>query len=128
MTALSLAELSGNRFVLGLGASGPQVVEGLHGQSFRKPLTRLREVIEIVRKACRGQRLTLKRVDCITLEICRGHHGSYTSINLGLQTVQFPLYEREVRGILGSGSSGRAGSEKPPAPCFPRGGLTVALV
>ena len=59
MTALSLAELSGNRFVLGLGASGPQVVEGLHGQSFRKPLTRLREVIEIVRKACRGQRLTL---------------------------------------------------------------------
>ena len=34
MTALSLAALSGNRFLLGLGASGPQVVEGLHGQPF----------------------------------------------------------------------------------------------
>lgn len=58
MTALSLASLSGNRFVLGLGASGPQVVEGLHGQSFHKPLGRMREVIDIVRKAFRGRKLT----------------------------------------------------------------------
>jgi F420-dependent oxidoreductase-like protein len=57
MTALSLASLSGNRFLLGLGASGPQVVEGLQGQSFRKPLARMREVIEIVRMAFRGEKL-----------------------------------------------------------------------
>ncbi|MDJ0848377.1 MAG: LLM class flavin-dependent oxidoreductase [Myxococcota bacterium] len=57
MTALSLASLSGNRFVLGLGASGPQVVEGLHGESFRKPLARMREVIGILRQAFRGRPL-----------------------------------------------------------------------
>jgi len=57
MSALSLATLSGDRFILGLGASGPQVVEGLQGQEFRKPLTRMREVIEIVRMACRGEKL-----------------------------------------------------------------------
>jgi F420-dependent oxidoreductase-like protein len=57
MTALSLAALSGDRFILGLGASGPQVVEGLQGQSFAKPLARMRETIEIVRMAFRGEKL-----------------------------------------------------------------------
>ena len=57
MTALSMAAISGDRFILGLGASGPQVVEGLQGQEFRKPMTRMREVIEIVRMACRGDKL-----------------------------------------------------------------------
>ncbi len=57
MTALSMAAISGDRFILGLGASGPQVVEGLQGQAFRKPMTRMREVIEIVRMACRGEKL-----------------------------------------------------------------------
>jgi F420-dependent oxidoreductase-like protein len=55
MTALTLASLSDNRFVLGLGVSGPQVVEGLHGVPFDKPLTRLRETIEIVQMAFRGE-------------------------------------------------------------------------
>src|SRR6476619_6341413 len=45
MTALTLQHLSDGRFVLGLGSSGPQVVEGLHGASFAKPLTRMRETI-----------------------------------------------------------------------------------
>jgi F420-dependent oxidoreductase-like protein len=57
MTALTLATLSGDRFRLGLGASGPQVVEGLHGVRFAKPLGRMRETIEIVRKAFRGEPL-----------------------------------------------------------------------
>jgi len=57
MTALTMATISRDRFILGLGASGPQVVEGLQGQSFAKPLTRMREVIEIVRQACRGEKL-----------------------------------------------------------------------
>lgn len=57
MTAMSLASMSGDRFLLGLGASGPQVVEGWHGVSFAKPVQRTRELIEIVRKVCRGERL-----------------------------------------------------------------------
>lgn len=57
MTALTLAGLSGDRFLLGLGASGPQVVEGLQGQSFAHPLRRMRETIEIVRMAFRGEKL-----------------------------------------------------------------------
>ena len=57
MTALSLASLSQDRFLLGLGVSGPQVVEGWHGVRFAKPLQRLRETIEIVRQITRGERL-----------------------------------------------------------------------
>ncbi|MDY7105346.1 MAG: LLM class flavin-dependent oxidoreductase [Actinomycetota bacterium] len=56
LSALSLAQLSGDRFTLGLGVSGPQVVEGFHGASFAKPLSRLREHVEIVRMITRGER------------------------------------------------------------------------
>jgi F420-dependent oxidoreductase-like protein len=49
MTAMTLDALSGGRFILGLGTSGPQVVEGWHGVPFDKPLTWLREYVEIVR-------------------------------------------------------------------------------
>ena len=50
MTAMTLDHLSGGRFILGLGASGPQVVEGWHGVPYGKPLTRTREYIQIVRQ------------------------------------------------------------------------------
>lgn len=50
MTAMSLAELSGGRFICGLGASGPQVVEGWHGVPYGKPVTRLREYIRIMKQ------------------------------------------------------------------------------
>jgi F420-dependent oxidoreductase-like protein len=50
MAALTLDHLSGGRFILGLGVSGPQVVEGWYGQPFPKPLARTREYVEIVRK------------------------------------------------------------------------------
>ena len=49
MTATSLDQLSGGRFLLGLGVSGPQVVEGWHGQPYGKPLVRTREYVSIVR-------------------------------------------------------------------------------
>lgn len=55
-TAASLAELSDNRFVLGLGASGPIVIEDFHGIPYGKPLTRTREVIQIVRMLMNGER------------------------------------------------------------------------
>src|SRR3712207_441449 len=50
MHALTLDHLSGGRVVLGMGVSGPQVVEGWYGQPFSKPLARTREVVEIIRK------------------------------------------------------------------------------
>ena len=59
MTALSMQTVTGGRFVLGLGNSGPQVVEGLHGEPFERPLIRMRETIEIIRKASRGEKLVL---------------------------------------------------------------------
>jgi F420-dependent oxidoreductase-like protein len=60
MTAMSLDAMSGGRFILGLGVSGPQVIEGWHGIPFRRPLQRMREIVEIVRRAVRGERVAYK--------------------------------------------------------------------
>ncbi|GHF76888.1 F420-dependent oxidoreductase-like protein [Amycolatopsis bartoniae] len=57
-TAITLAELSQGRFLLGLGPSGPQVIEGLHGVRFAHPLRRTRETIEIVRRAGTGDKIS----------------------------------------------------------------------
>jgi F420-dependent oxidoreductase-like protein len=57
MSALSLQALSGNRFLLGVGTSGPQVMEGWHGVRFGSPLGATRETIDIVRKVAAGERL-----------------------------------------------------------------------
>ncbi len=56
-SALSLQELSGGRFILGVGTSGPRVMEGWHGVRFRKPVQTTRETIEIIRTVSRGERL-----------------------------------------------------------------------
>ncbi|MGD9932670.1 MAG: LLM class flavin-dependent oxidoreductase [Dehalococcoidia bacterium] len=58
MTALTMESLSGGRFILGLGNSGPQVVEGWHGIPFDRPVQRLRELVEIVRMAASGERVS----------------------------------------------------------------------
>ncbi len=50
MTAMTLDQLSGGRFLLGLGLSGPQVVEGWHGRPYGKPLAKTREYVDILRK------------------------------------------------------------------------------
>ena len=50
MTAMTLHQLSGGRFIMGFGPSGPQVVEGWHGVPFGRPLTRIREYVSIVRQ------------------------------------------------------------------------------
>jgi F420-dependent oxidoreductase-like protein len=57
MSAMSLQLLSGGRFLLGVGVSGPQVMEGWHGVRFGSPLAATRETIEIVRKIASGERL-----------------------------------------------------------------------
>jgi len=56
--ALTLADMSGGRFLLGLGASGPQVIEGLHGVPFAKPLARMRETVAIIRQAFAGEKIS----------------------------------------------------------------------
>ena len=57
MTALNMDVMSKGRFFLGLGASGKLVIEDLHGEKFSKPITRIREYVDILRKAMRGERL-----------------------------------------------------------------------
>jgi F420-dependent oxidoreductase-like protein len=57
MTSQSMATVSKDRFILGLGVSGPQVVEGLHGAAFASPLGRLRECLQIVRMGLAGERV-----------------------------------------------------------------------
>ena len=60
MTALTMQSLSGGRFILGLGTSGPQVMEGWHGVRFSNPITRTREIIEIVKNGVAGEELSYK--------------------------------------------------------------------
>lgn len=64
MSAMSLAHLSNNRFIVGLGASGPQVVEGWHGVAYGKPVTRLKEYVRIMRMIFdRKERATFEGVE-----------------------------------------------------------------
>ncbi|QYX82326.1 LLM class flavin-dependent oxidoreductase [Streptomyces akebiae] len=56
--AITLSQISEGRFLLGLGPSGPQVIEGLHGVPFARPLVRMRETVEIVREAAAGGKVS----------------------------------------------------------------------
>ncbi|MBG0850472.1 LLM class flavin-dependent oxidoreductase [Streptomyces spinoverrucosus] len=56
--AITLSQISQGRFLLGLGPSGPQVIEGLHGVPFGRPLSRMRETVEIVRQAVAGEKVS----------------------------------------------------------------------
>jgi F420-dependent oxidoreductase-like protein len=55
MTAMTLDHVSNGRFVLGLGASGPQIVEGMHGHVYARPLERLQETVDVIRLAFAGE-------------------------------------------------------------------------
>ncbi len=66
-TAAGLDNVSGGRAILGLGASGPQVIEGWHGLPYDKPLGRTREVVDIVRRALRRE--TLRHDGIFTLPL-----------------------------------------------------------
>src|ERR1700761_5166578 len=57
MTAVGLDKLSGGRFILGIGASGPQVIEGFHGLPYDAPVGRTQEIIDICRSVWRRDRL-----------------------------------------------------------------------
>lgn len=89
MTAATLDSLSGGRFSLGLGASGPQVIEGWHGVSYDAPLGRTREVVEICRKVWKRERLEHDgRYYQMPLPADRG-----TGLGKALKLINHPLRE-----------------------------------
>ncbi|MBM4384979.1 MAG: LLM class F420-dependent oxidoreductase [Deltaproteobacteria bacterium] len=81
MTAMTLDALSGGRFILGLGPSGPQVVEGWHGVPYGKPLTRTREYVAIVRQI-------LAREKAVTFS---GEHYQIPNVGPGTTGLGKPL-------------------------------------
>ena len=88
MTAASLAALSDDRFILGLGTSGPQVMEGWHGVRFDPPLTRLRETVDVVRMALRGERVSYAgKVYQLPLP-----GGEGRALRLALEPCAVPIY------------------------------------
>jgi F420-dependent oxidoreductase-like protein len=88
MSAMSMQALSGGRFVLGIGTSGPQVMEGWHGVAFDRPVRRTRETIEIVRKISAGERLEY-RGEVYTLP---RPGGEGRPIRSRLPAVHIPVY------------------------------------
>jgi F420-dependent oxidoreductase-like protein len=88
MTALTLHDLTNGRFVLGLGASGPQVVEGLHGIRYQQPLTRLRETVEICRMIFSGEKVRYDgKVFQLPLPDSEGK-----AIRIAHEPAQIPIY------------------------------------
>jgi F420-dependent oxidoreductase-like protein len=76
-TAASLDQLSDGRLILGIGVSGPQVIEGWHGVPYDKPLRRTRETIDIVRRVLSGDRLV--------------YEGEVFRVTQGLRLINKPL-------------------------------------
>jgi F420-dependent oxidoreductase-like protein len=106
MSAMSVQLLSGGRFRLGIGTSGPQVMEGWHGVKFEAPLAVTRETIQIVRAVAAGERLTHHgRIYQLPLP-----GGSGRAIRSMLPATQVPIYvaslgprNLELTGELGDG-------------------------
>jgi F420-dependent oxidoreductase-like protein len=89
MTAAGLDYVSGGRFTLGLGASGPQVIEGWHGVPYDAPIGRTREIIEICRKVWRRERLEhAGKHYTIPLE------AGGTGLGKPLKLINYPVRER----------------------------------
>ncbi|MGH9103814.1 MAG: LLM class F420-dependent oxidoreductase [Acidimicrobiales bacterium] len=88
-TAAGLDWVSGGRFVLGIGASGPQVVEGWHGVAYDRPVQRTREVIELCRRAWRREVLTHDGAYRLPLP-----PGEGTGLGKPLKMITRPLRER----------------------------------
>ena len=134
MTALSIDEVSGGRMILGLGSSGANLVEHWHGVPFQKPLTRLREYVEVInrivaRRRLRydGELLRLRGGIRIDLETARRHIPIFIA-SLSPRSVEqtgrvadgwLPIYwpkDRLREGIKQLMSGARAAGRLSPAP------------
>jgi len=111
MATMSLQQLSGGRFRLGIGTSGPQVMEGWHGVRFEAPIAATRETIEIVRMAARGEKVSFAgRVYQLPLP-----GGPGRAIRSMLPPTEVPIYvaalgprNLELTGELADGWLGNA--------------------
>jgi F420-dependent oxidoreductase-like protein len=92
MAAMTMDHLSGGRFILGLGVSGPQVVEGWYGEPFAKPLARTREYVSIVRNAIARQEPVTSGGAHYPLPV-NGREG-ITGLGKPLKSTLHPLRER----------------------------------
>jgi F420-dependent oxidoreductase-like protein len=90
MTAITLDHLSGGRLILGLGASGPQVVEGWYGQPYAKPLARTREYVEILRRIFRREEIEFEG-EFYKMPLTAEHGG--TGFGKPLKSIVKPLRE-----------------------------------
>jgi F420-dependent oxidoreductase-like protein len=86
-TAAGLDNVSNGRAILGLGASGPQVIEGFHGVPYEKPLARTRELIEIIRAGMRRERLSSDGLFHLPLD---KEHGAVTGLGKPLKLLTKP--------------------------------------
>jgi len=90
MTAVGIDKLSGGRCILGLGASGPQVIEGFHGVPYDAPLARTREIIDICRSVWRRDRVVHHGAN---YEVPLGE-GKGTGLGKALKIMDHPVRER----------------------------------
>lgn len=111
MSAMTMQGLSDGRFILGLGTSGPQVMEGWHGVRFRSPVAATRETIEIVRQVATGDRLS-HQGDIYQLPLPGSAGRAMRSM---LPPVEIPIYiaalgprNLELTGELANGWIGNA--------------------
>ncbi len=94
MTAMTLDSMSGGRFILGLGTSGPQVIEGWHGVPFRRPITHTRELIEVCRRVFNGETLSYDgQFYSLPLDAEHGGSGEGKALRSGAPaTPNLPIY------------------------------------
>lgn len=90
MTAAGLDYVSDGRYILGLGASGPQVIEGFHGVPYNSPIGRTREVVEICRQVWRRERLAYQGKH-YTIPL---PEGQGTGLGKSLKLINHPVRER----------------------------------
>lgn len=90
-TAAGLDNVSGGRAVLGIGASGPQVIEGWHGVPYDRPLARTKEIVDLVRRGLRREVLTSDGV--FTLPLTKDH-GAITGLGKPLKILTHPERDR----------------------------------
>ncbi|MFC6154355.1 LLM class F420-dependent oxidoreductase [Nocardioides yefusunii] len=86
-TAAGLDNVSGGRAILGLGASGPQVIEGFHGVPYRKPLARTGEIVDLVRRGLKREPLTNEGEFHLPLD---KEHGAVTGLGKALKLLTRP--------------------------------------